>query len=221
MASMPKMAALVHNEGMEPTIRRGSVAVAEYPQLHVERWHVVGYRCPLDIGSACFIARRESEFFREMSEEQVAAVFRAHYAVFGPMRINRIGRIVGLGGETVELRSDDLYIDGKKASPPVSISTLYSSPAENRQEARSRSEPVLVPDHQVFILQDNLSSGIDSRSVGTVKLTSILGTLHDVIEPEELMRPDFLSAAANRVPKDLIEDLEEQHGPMATWFRPN
>lgn len=221
MSSMPRMAALIHNDGMEPTIRQGSIAVSEYPQLSAKKWEIVGYRSPLTLEQACFIASRDSTFFKGLGRDQLEAFYKEHFATFGPMRINRVGRIVALGGESIELKSDGIYINNSKASPPGRTAELYSSLPDGAWKKYFSAGPINVPEHEVFILQDNLEKGNDSRTLGTVKLTSILGTLNNVIEPEEILKPGFFNAEADRFPKDLLQDLEEQHGPMSTWFKPN
>ena len=84
-------------------------------------------------------------------------------------------RIVGLPGETVEIRDDGLYIDGNKESPPPRISSIrYSKPV-----AHPGVTPVLFP-HRVaadsyFTLGDNASNSLDSRYWGDLKASKIQG----------------------------------------------
>lgn len=212
MTSVPKMAALIHNDGMAPTIAAGSIAVAEYPEVKVERWQIIAYRSQLTLDQAVHIACRDSLHFAALGESKVREFYSAHFRVFGALRINRVGRVVGLSNETVGLRSDGVYIDGQKASLPSEIASLYSA-------IPGAEASVVVPENQIFILQDNLERGNDSRTLGTVKLTSVLGTLSDLLSPGEVTQ--LFSNMSSRVPADILADLEEQHGPASSWVRAN
>ena len=217
MTTSPQMAALIHNDGMEPTIPLGSIAVARYPSLSVERWQVVAYRSQLTLEQAVYIAMRDSGRFSAMSSDEVGNFYAAHYEAFGALRINRVGRVVGLPGESIELSSGGVIINGEVVGAPETIAPLYRDISD---EIVRTFAPVQIPDHQIYILQDNLIKGNDSRTLGTVKLTSVLGSMHDLLLPEEVSA--FVAGRrTDRVPSDLLVDLEEQHGPASSWARPN
>ncbi|MFC7691334.1 signal peptidase I [Paeniroseomonas aquatica] len=134
--------------------------------------------------------------------------------------MNRVGRVVGLPNETIMLDQSGLYINGSHISPPKELQSIYSNVAEAAFKPYFSAGPITIPDHQVFILQDNLLSGNDLRSLGTVKLTSVLGRLNDLIPPHEVTAA-ALRSGTSRVPADVLQDLEEQHGPISTWVRSN
>lgn len=75
-----------------------------------------------------------------------------------------IKRIIGLPGETVEIRDGKVYIDG----------TLLHEPYLN-QETRGGLEPMVVPPLHVFVLGDNRSFSNDSRAFDAVPIENILG----------------------------------------------
>jgi signal peptidase I len=75
-----------------------------------------------------------------------------------------IKRVVGLPGETVEIRNGQVFIDGTPLDEPYLI-----------QKTRGRLAPVTVPPLHVFVLGDNRSFSNDSRSFGAVPIENILG----------------------------------------------
>jgi signal peptidase I len=77
-----------------------------------------------------------------------------------------IKRVVGLPGETVELRAGRLYIDGKESKESY-------VPAEFLDG--SSYGPVLVPPDSYFVMGDHRDSSNDSRVFGPVPARSIYG----------------------------------------------
>lgn len=75
-----------------------------------------------------------------------------------------IKRVVGLPGETVEIHSGMVYVNGTPLSEP------YLD-----QETRGRFGPMVIPPLHVFVLGDNRSFSNDSRAFGAVPIENILG----------------------------------------------
>ncbi len=75
-----------------------------------------------------------------------------------------IKRVVGLPGETVEIKNSQVYIDGQPLEEPY-------IQHNTRGEMASR----VVPPLQVFVLGDNRSFSNDSRSFGMVPFDNIVG----------------------------------------------
>jgi signal peptidase I len=76
-----------------------------------------------------------------------------------------IKRVVGLPGETVEIREGYVYIDGRLLEEP-----LISEPTR----AMGHEQTVVPPLH-VFVLGDNRNHSNDSRSFGPVQIENIVG----------------------------------------------
>ena len=77
-----------------------------------------------------------------------------------------IKRIVGLPGETVEIRDGRVYINGKALDEPYA----HGSPSSLR--------PVVVPAGSYFVMGDNRSQSTDSsdwEGVGPIPLRNIIG----------------------------------------------
>ena len=76
-----------------------------------------------------------------------------------------IKRVVGLPGETVEIKDGRVYINNELLDEPFTA-----------EETRSRRyEKVIVPPLHVFVLGDNRNRSNDSRSFGPVPIDNIVG----------------------------------------------
>jgi signal peptidase I len=90
-----------------------------------------------------------------------------------------IKRIIGLPGETVEMRGGVVYVDGQPIPEAPTAEGGYLS-------ARDMSEfgPVTVPDGEYFMMGDNRPSSADSRStLGTIPRDDIIGRAFVIIWP--------------------------------------
>ncbi|WP_157721853.1 signal peptidase I [Tumebacillus avium] len=90
-----------------------------------------------------------------------------------PNHYKAVHRVIGLPGETVEIRDAQFYIDGKK------LDTFYGSfhdPNETPEPDDLYLAPVKVPDGHVFVIGDTWSiSAMDSRHYGPLSETDIIG----------------------------------------------
>ena len=77
-----------------------------------------------------------------------------------------IKRVVGLPGETVEIRKGTVSVDGRPLVEP------YVPP---QYRDRSTESPVTVPDGQYYVLGDHRNTSNDSRTWGTVDESFITG----------------------------------------------
>jgi signal peptidase I len=76
-----------------------------------------------------------------------------------------IKRVIAVGGETVEIRQNQVYIDG------VAIDEPYVKEGSRMP----RYGPFTVPEGYVFVMGDNRSQSTDSRVFGPVPESSIVG----------------------------------------------
>ncbi len=81
-----------------------------------------------------------------------------------------IKRVIGLPGETIELKDDILTIDGKE------YKDIY---IKNTGDI----EKLTLDDDEYYVLGDNRLVSEDSRSVGPIKKDEILGTTNIIIFP--------------------------------------
>lgn len=78
-----------------------------------------------------------------------------------------IKRVIGLPGETVELRQGKTYINGQILDEPYV--------AESYNQQKSSFPPRRVPEYQYFVMGDNRDNSSDSRYWGTVDKELIKG----------------------------------------------
>jgi signal peptidase I len=77
---------------------------------------------------------------------------------------NLIKRVIGLAGETIEVRAGHTYINGKLIDEPWV--TYFGG----------RDIPTIhIPEGHIFIMGDNRPNSRDSRDIGSVPIESIIG----------------------------------------------
>ncbi len=91
-----------------------------------------------------------------------------------------IKRVIGLPGETVELREKKVYVNGKPLDEPyVHFLEPPGSGSEYHEvtsyDVRERYGPVTVPPRQYFVMGDNRDNSQDSRYWGFLPRENIKG----------------------------------------------
>ena len=89
---------------------------------------------------------------------------------------NFVKRVVGLPGDTVELKDGYLYVNGEKYDEPY-INDDYRSGPLNTMSAR------VVPEGKYFVMGDHRNNSNDSRSVGPIDRDMIVGHVRQVVYP--------------------------------------
>ena len=141
----------------------------------------------------------------------VATVKRRDVIVFKyPEEPDRdfIKRIIGLPGESVEVREKKVYIDGKPLDEPYAH---YLQPAASPSEfhevtsfdVRDRYGPVTVPPNQFFVMGDNRDNSQDSRYWGFLPREYIKGKALLIYWSYEAGREDYLEEGAGATLKGL------------------
>lgn len=79
-----------------------------------------------------------------------------------------IKRLIAIGGDTVELKSGVLYVNGQLVNESyISESPLF----------RQSSFTTVVPQGHYFVMGDNRDNSRDSRLVGNFKTSSLIGVI--------------------------------------------
>ncbi len=85
-----------------------------------------------------------------------------------------IKRVVGLGGDRVEVRDKQVYINQKRVDMPYAIHTdPHIIPGQ--MQPRDNFGPVTVPLGEIFVMGDNRDHSYDSRFWGFVDLKALKG----------------------------------------------
>jgi signal peptidase I len=82
-----------------------------------------------------------------------------------------IKRLIGLPGETVEIKGGSIYVNGKSAQEPVFNQIYYY----NRGDFGAEGQRIVIPKDSYFVLGDNSASSKDSRFWGFVPKDNLLG----------------------------------------------
>ena len=75
-----------------------------------------------------------------------------------------IKRVIGLPGETVEIRNGQVYIDGQFIDDPAAVN-----------EASYNLAPTVLGPEELFVLGDNRPNSSDSHSWGTLPVDLVIG----------------------------------------------
>jgi signal peptidase I len=87
-----------------------------------------------------------------------------------------IKRVVGLPGETIEIRKDVVYIDGEPIDEPYLTADAVRSNGD--------FEPTEIPEGHLFVMGDNRGNSADSRfGLGFVPVDKVIGEAFVVIWP--------------------------------------
>ena len=95
-----------------------------------------------------------------------------------------IKRVLGLPGETLEIRSCIVYINGVQVDEPY-LNPEQTSQIEPSARCGSHADmaPIEVPEDMVFVMGDNRMQSFDSRDFGPIDTDKVRGRAFVVIWP--------------------------------------
>lgn len=95
-----------------------------------------------------------------------------------------IKRVLGLPGETLEIRSCIVYINGVQVDEPY-LNPEQTSQIEPSARCGSHTDmaPIEVPEDMVFVMGDNRMQSFDSRDFGPIDTDKVRGRAFVVIWP--------------------------------------
>lgn len=99
-----------------------------------------------------------------------------------------IKRVIAVAGDTVEMKDDQLFVNGKKVDEP------YLERKEERARERGEANfthdfpPVTVPEGHLFVMGDNRLNSEDSRFIGPIPLSSVVGRAEFTFWPIDEIR---------------------------------
>ena len=120
-----------------------------------------------------------------------------------------IKRVIGLPGETVELREKKVYVNGTPLDEPyVHFLTAPSGPSELHEvtsfDVRERYGPVTVPPNHYFVMGDNRDNSQDSRYWGFLPRENIKGKSVVIYWSYQAEREDYQDESAGATVKGLV-----------------
>lgn len=107
-------------------------------------------------------------------------------------KINYVKRVIGLPGETIEMKDDVLFVDGNEIREPYL--DAYKE-AANQLGSRLTGDfgPIKVPKDHYFVMGDNRPQSMDSRTdsldtLGFIETDRIIGKSKFVLSPFKNIR---------------------------------
>ena len=86
-----------------------------------------------------------------------------------------IKRVVGVGGDVVEIfENGEVFVNSSKFYIP-----------NINEGANFKNETFVIPDNEIFVLGDNRPNSQDSRYIGTIPISNIIGKAIYLIYPFE------------------------------------
>jgi len=130
-------------------------------------------------------------------------------------QIRLVKRVIGLPGETFEIRNRDVFINGQRLDEPYKVHvdpTAYPRApwVPDMLQKRDNFGPVVVPPEHYFMMGDNRDNSNDSRFWGFAPRQSFIG------------RPLFVywsfDAATTESPDWTLRDWAQHFGDVAEHF---
>ena len=92
---------------------------------------------------------------------------------------NFVKRVVGLPGDTVEIRDGYLYVNGERYDEPYVADEYRTAGGSNGLNYG----PCTVPEGEYFVMGDHRNNSNDSRAQGTISRDMIIGHVRYVVFP--------------------------------------
>jgi len=86
-----------------------------------------------------------------------------------------IKRCIAVGGQTVEIRDKEVFVDGVKFELPKDAKFIDSQVLPRQYGPRDNLQPQTVPKGHMFVMGDNRDNSNDSRFWGYVPYENVIG----------------------------------------------
>lgn len=90
-----------------------------------------------------------------------------------------VKRVIGLPGETIEVKEGVLYVNGMIVEEPF----LSDDRTVRFDKASNNFGPIVIPEGEYFVMGDNRDNSNDSRNVGTITEDMVIGKVRQIIWP--------------------------------------
>lgn len=118
----------------------------------------------IQVGSSFFVDKI-SYYFRKPNPGDIIVFWHKE----GDKRVRYVKRLIAVGGQTVEIKDGDIYINGHKLEGPAFDRYYYCYPN------RMNNCKWTVPEGKYFVLGDNSRNSLDSRYWGFADAKDFIG----------------------------------------------
>jgi signal peptidase I len=134
-----------------------------------------------------------------------------------------VKRVIGLPGETLEIRERQVFIDGKELSEPYKIhidSNTYSRAEWVPEDLQKRDNfgPVVIPADQYFMMGDNRDNSKDSRFWGFAQRKDFIGKPTFIYWSYEADPNEAYQRSASELLRHFVS-VGEHFFSKTRWFR--
>lgn len=107
------------------------------------------------------------------------------HQISGASERDLIKRVIGLPGETIEMRSCTVLITMPGELSPRVLNEPYLDPNVSSTSCGGDFEPQTVPEGHVFVMGDNRAGSQDSRLLGSISYDDLVGRAFVVFWPRD------------------------------------
>ena len=102
-----------------------------------------------------------------------------------PNGVNFIKRVIGVPGDRISMKDDQLYVNGKPQAEPYLEKNRKDAAQEGLMQLTEDFQEFTVPAESYYVLGDNRLNSMDSRVLGFISKDSILGEVKIRLSPLE------------------------------------
>ncbi|NBI29562.1 signal peptidase I [Chengkuizengella marina] len=94
-----------------------------------------------------------------------------------------IKRVIALPGETVEVKGDEVFVNGERLDEPYIKEEIEKAKQNGGSYNNLNFPEAIVPEGTVFVMGDNRPNSQDSRRIGFISYEQVIGRADLVIWP--------------------------------------
>ncbi len=102
-----------------------------------------------------------------------------------PNGVNFIKRVIGVPGDRISMKDDQLYVNGKPEAEPYLAKNREMAHQQGVEKLTDDFQEFIVPAESYYVLGDNRLNSMDSRVIGFISKESILGEVKIRLSPLE------------------------------------